>query len=122
MNWEVKVMSIEQTDQIDGMAVDGEGGEYLRLLITDHLEWQESASSLSEYDHMSLLQDKINTYLSFLETEQYKEHYPDSDFTLAIIEIHFKYGVTENCEKFLQTVQDQVGQHGIKIEALALDS
>ena len=110
-------MPIEHTDQIDGMGIDGENGEYLRLLITDHLEWQENVSSLSEYDHLLLLQDKVNAYLSFLEARQYKEHYPDNNFSLAIIEIHFKFDITEKCEKFLQTVQEQVGQHGIKIEA-----
>ena len=28
-----------------------------------------------------------------------------------------KYDITENCEHFLNTVQDQIGQYGIKIEA-----
>ena len=37
---------------------------------------------------------------------------------MAVIETHFKYSITENCEKFLNAVQDQVGQSGIKIEAL----
>ena len=36
---------------------------------------------------------------------------------MAIIEIHFKYDITENCKKFLNTVQNQIGQYGIKIEA-----
>ena len=110
-------MSIEHVDKIDGMAIDGENNEYLRLLLTDHLEWKGGNNTLSEHKHLLLLQDKINAYLSFLETEQYKAHYPDSDFNLAIIEIHFQFDISENCEKFLQAIQDQVGQHGIKIEA-----
>lgn len=36
---------------------------------------------------------------------------------MAIIEIHFKYEISQNCEKFLNTVQSQVAQYGIKIEA-----
>lgn len=36
---------------------------------------------------------------------------------MAIIEIHFKYDITERCKHFLDTVQNQSGQYGIKIEA-----
>lgn len=31
--------------------------------------------------------------------------------------VTFRVGFTKNCEKFLQVVQDQIGQYGIKIEA-----
>ena len=57
------------------------------------------------------------TYLSYLETKQYEKNYPETSFKMAIIEIHFKYKISQNCEKFLNTVQNQVAQYGIKIEA-----
>ena len=37
--------------------------------------------------------------------------------SMAMIEIHFKYDITDNCQKFLQVVQDQLGRIGIKIKA-----
>ncbi len=49
--------------------------------------------------------------------KQYEEQYPDTSFDMAIIEIHFKYEISQNCEKFLNAVQSQVAQYGIKIEA-----
>lgn len=107
-------MAIGNTDILDGVTIDGNS---LRLLLTDHLEWQERENTLREYDHLLLLQEKINAYLAYLETKQYKEQYPNNEFESAVIEIHFKYGITENCERFLQVVQNQVGQYGIKIEA-----
>lgn len=109
-------MAIDNTNVIDGMAIDRENTA-LRLLLTDHLQWVESADTISEHDHLLMLQEKVNAYISYIETEQFKIKYPDVDFKMAIIDIRFKYDITENCEKFLQAVQDQIGQYGIKIEA-----
>ncbi len=110
-------MAIDNVNVIDGIATDSTRNA-LVLLITDHLTWKnESNDTLSEYEHLTLLQEKINAYVSYLESNQYKEQYPEMTFDLAVIEIHFKYDISENCEKFLQSVQDQLGQYGIKIEA-----
>ena len=108
-------MAIDNANVIDGMALDKER-KAICLLITDHFMWSGDVA-LKEYDHLMLLQDKINAYISFLETRQYEEQYPEEEISMAVIEIHFKYPITDNCEKFLNTVQNQIGQYGIKIEA-----
>lgn len=108
-------MAIDNPNVIDGMAIDKDRNA-LVLLLTDHLVW-EGEDALSEFNHLNLLQDKINAYISFLESGQYKENYPAESFSMAVIEIHFKYSITDNCEKFLNAVQNQIGQSGIKIEA-----
>ncbi len=108
-------MAIDNANVIDGMAID-KNRKALRLLLTDHFAWNGN-NTLSEYDHLILLQEKINAYIRYLETKQYEEQYPKEEIVMAIIEIHFKYDITENCEKFLNTVQNQIGQYGIKIEA-----
>ena len=108
-------MAIDNTNVIDGAGIDKERKE-ICLLLTDHLAWKGN-DSLREYDHLMLLQEKINAYISYLETEQYKEQYPKEEINRAVIKIHFKYDITDNCEKFLNAVQNQIGQYGIKIEA-----
>lgn len=108
-------MSIDNTNVIDGMAMD-KNRKAICLLLTDHFAWNGN-DTLSEYEHLILFQEKINAYISYLETGQYEEQYPEEEIVMAIIEIHFKYDITENCEKFLNTVQKQIGQYGIKIEA-----
>lgn len=108
-------MAIDNTNVIDGIAID-KNREALCLLLADHLAWNGN-KTLSEYDHLILLQEKINAYIRYLETKQYEELYPEEEIAISIIEIHFKYDITENCEKFLNTVQNQIGQYGIKIEA-----
>ena len=77
----------------------------------------EQAVCDNEFEHLKILQDKINAYVAFIESEQYDEIYPNADFKMAMIEIHFKYDITDNCQKFLQVVQDQLGRIGIKIKA-----
>ena len=103
-------MSVLETHTIDAAGVKEEG-DCLALLITDHLEWN------NEYEHLKILQDKINAYIAFLENKQFEETYPDNHFKYASIEIHFMYDIPKNCENFLQVVRDQVGELGIKIVA-----
>ena len=79
-------------------------------MITDHLDWSD------EYQHLVILQEKINVYISFLEARQYEEIYKEEVITYGVIEIHFLYNLTGNAEKFLQSVQNQVAELGIKIQ------
>ena len=103
-------MAVDKSSQIDAIANDKENA-CLVLLITDHLNWD------NEFEHLKILQDKINAYVAFIESKQYDEIYPNADFKMAMIEIHFKYDITDSCQKFLQVAQDQLGQIGIKIKA-----
>ena len=78
--------------------------------------YKESLKYLEdEYHHLLALQEKINTYISFLEEKQYNEIYKEDDIEYGIIEIHFLYNITSNAEKFLQSVQNVVAELGIKI-------
>ena len=94
-------MAVDNASQIDAIANDKENA-CLVLLITDHLNWD------NEFEHLKILQDKINAYVAFIESEQYDEIYPNADFKMAMIEIHFKYDITDSCQKFLQVAQDQL--------------
>ena len=95
-------MAVDNASQIDAIANDKENA-CLVLLITDHLNWD------NEFEHLKILQDKINAYVAFIESKQYDEIYPNADFKMAMIEIHFKYDITDSCQKFLQVAQDQLG-------------
>ena len=101
-------MAVDNVSLIDAIANDKENA-CLVLLITDHLNWD------NEFEHLKILQDKINAYVAFIESEQYDEIFPTR--RSSDLEIHFKYDITDNCQKFLQVVQDQLGQIGIKIKA-----
>ena len=108
-------MAIDDANIVDGIGIDKKR-EAICLLLTDHLPWTGDENTLCEYDHLILLQDKINAYLSYLESKQYENQYPSTVFNMAVIQIHFKYDITDHCEAFLNRVQNQIGQYGIKIE------
>ena len=58
-------MSVVDNKTVDGVALtDDKKG--IILLITDHLEWKD------EYQHLIMLQAKINAYISFLEEKQWE--------------------------------------------------
>lgn len=62
-------MSIEETEVIDFIGIDKEQGE-VSLTISDHLEWDDN--------HLFILQKKLNSYISFIESGELFEIYLDS--------------------------------------------
>ena len=57
----VSAVTISDTDRIDIIATRP-GSPEVRLIIADHLDWAHVN------DHALQLQDKINTYLAFIES------------------------------------------------------
>ncbi|MGE5494629.1 MAG: DUF6572 domain-containing protein [Burkholderiales bacterium] len=107
-------MSIIDKDKVDGIAISKDG-KTLVLLITDHLDWSD------EYIHLIKLQEKINSYIGFLESDQYKDIYPGNQFFKYLIEIHFKHQISENCIKWIETANKQLSNNDIKIEYIVVD-
>ena len=94
-------MSVLNSDVLDGVAHNN--GE-LVMLISDHLDWS------NEGEHLLALQDKINAYIAFWETMQYKKIYHGCSFASAKIELH---------EKFLKTARNYMKKLNMKIEVLS---
>ena len=102
-------MSVLDKDTVDGIALD-QGGKCLRLLISDHLDWN------NEYTHLVALQEKINAYIVFCEGRQYCPVYPDAQIAYAVFEIHFMHEPTTKAWNFLEQVQRQINEMGITLE------
>ncbi|MGC1498108.1 MAG: DUF6572 domain-containing protein [Sulfitobacter sp.] len=58
----------------------------VHLLLTDHLDWNENVD-----EHLAMLQDKLNVYISFIESGEILVSYPNSVGSKLIIDIRFKY-------------------------------
>lgn len=108
-------MAIDDAGVIDGAAIDDSNA--LILLLTDHIPW-EGELALSEYDHLELLQNKLNDYVAYVESGQFRQTFPDHELTMGIIRICFKYNIPDICEQYLNVAQNQIGHLGIKIEAV----
>lgn len=102
-------MSVVQTDVVDAIGVDAKTGD-LVLTITDHLEWGGSN------EHKFLLQEKINTYLSFVEGGEVLQVYPDAKDRSVVIDVVFEHDFNEAAEGFLSQVAEIIGNVGIRLK------
>ena len=107
-------MSVTDMNKIDAIGKSKTNDE-LDLLITDHLDWE------NEYEHLVILQDKINIYLGYIESKQFFVTHPNESVDGYVIEIVFKNGITERCFKFLETIGNQLKQYKIRIRIEVYD-
>lgn len=96
-------LNIEKTSVLDGIAFD-EKNSKLILLLSDGMDWT------NEYNHLILLQEKINHYIAYIESKQYLKYLQEHSIILdnvkqIEIELHFLFKETENCKKFLNNVE-----------------
>jgi len=97
-------MSIEDKNLIDVISIDKQG--ILVLTISDHLEWDD------KNEHLLLLQDKINSYMDFIENGQLAESYPEKADKKIMIQIVFKYYPNKIAEEFLAIVKRFLSEKG----------
>ncbi|WGV58812.1 hypothetical protein QIH01_25605 [Brevibacillus brevis] len=93
-------MSVLDKNKVDGIG-KSKTENRLALMISDHLDWE------NELEHLKLLQDKMNAYITFIESEQIYNVYPDSKSVDGFIfDFRFKHEPTENCSKLLEVFRE----------------
>lgn len=102
-------MSITETNKIDIIATRPDSS-VVRLVITDHLRWEDFET------HARLLQDKVNTYLDFVESGQLRElqtpsipNDPEIHVALAL-----QHPPSREAEEFFTRVRDFLARVGMK--------
>jgi hypothetical protein len=99
-------LSVEQMDVVDALGVD-EATDVAILLISDHLDWADITG------HLSLLQGKINAYLSFIESGEIVTSYPSANGRKLAIELFFQHEPPAEVGRFLEAVRSALGNLGI---------
>ncbi|WP_109399016.1 DUF6572 domain-containing protein [Proteus sp. TJ1640] len=95
-------MSIVDTNKVDMIGIPKENTDLVRLGITDHLSWKDDT-----FEHLYLLQEKINSYIRFIESKEIYEAFPESKgINNFLIEIFFLYEIPNECIEFLEKVKD----------------
>lgn len=89
-------MSVFKTNVIDGLYLSQRN--ILGLVITDHLNWKNIE------EHKNFLINKINSYIYFIENEQYIEGPSDSEIETIIVRICFLYSPNNQGMQFLSSV------------------
>ncbi len=95
-------MSVLDQDTIDFAGIEspreGSAGKKLVLTIADHLEW----GTEEDGPHLYALQNKIDTYLRFIESREIDEHYPTDQYGQVAIRLTSKYPISSQCLAFLE--------------------
>lgn len=87
-------MSALKTNQIDLIGTDHTKGVVV-FTITDHLEWDDDIA------HLKQLQEKLNTYIAYVESGDLVADYPESKDLKVHFEIVFKHDLPESAKNFL---------------------
>lgn len=96
LNNNYEKMNIENTDTIDGLAFKEETSSLI-LLLADGMDW------IDMNRHLQLLQDKLNTYIWYIESRQYEEKYPNVE--RIEVRVSFLFKEPEICHKLLDAAE-----------------
>jgi hypothetical protein len=112
-------MTIEQTQTVD-MIADDAVENIASLIISDHLEWDES-----QPDHLILLQEKINSYLRFFESGEIFENRDHLRRRKVAFKVIGLYPLSEQARGFYETASKILAEIGVtlqfELDAHALD-
>ena len=100
-------MSVKDISTIDGMGID-KSTDTLVFLITDPYQWP-----IQEYEHLKAFQQKINSYVAYIENKGYRSQYGSRTFSGFRIEAEFKYPPTEAGESFFRAGKKQLSERNI---------
>ncbi|WP_293309451.1 DUF6572 domain-containing protein [Pedobacter sp. UBA5917] len=90
-------MSVLDINKIDFIGTDRQTGEVI-LTISDHINWDDT-----QY-HLSALQEKINAYLNFIDSEEIYKEYPNAIGKKLIVQITGKYHINKEGHEFIEKV------------------
>ena len=99
-------MSVEDQKVIDIIHSEKEGGG-VTLTITDHLEWGDG-------EHLMKLQEKINSYLAFIESGEIFEQYPGAAGKIIKLNVVCKFRPDSEGERFLNLCREAIAKAGFE--------
>ena len=98
-------MALENINAVDAISTDNKENKVI-LTIIDELNWDD------EYNHLKLIQEKVNNYLNFIESNELYEVYPTAKGKEIEIEIYSNYNLTLNGEKLVNRLKDFLNENG----------
>ncbi len=101
-------MTVEQLDVVDVVSTDRNSGHVI-LTISDHLDWSSSAG------HQTVLQSKLNKYLTFVEGGELLVRYADAKDRPVTIKVVFKYKPDREGQRFLDNAEKVIESAGFSL-------
>ncbi len=91
-------MTVEDTRQLDFARLDENANE-MKLVVSDHLGWERNELD-EQGEHLMTLQDKLNSYLAFIESGEIYRKLPQAVGRNIVIEVVGKYPLSDEAKKF----------------------
>lgn len=100
-------MAVDNPGVIDAIGIARDA--VVELTLSDHLEWDEAN------EHLLLLQEKLNTYLAFVEGGELLEAYPKAAHRAIRIAVVFKHAPTPSASGFLEQARTAIREAGLEL-------
>ncbi len=101
-------MAVDNRKTIDAIGIDRNSGHVI-LTIFDEKDWTNT------YEHLYFIQEKLNSYLSYIESGEVYTSYPKADGKDFEFSIVFKYDLTRDAIEFLDKFQKIVENAGFSL-------
>lgn len=101
---------IYDLEKIDLITTTKDNPTQLCLEIADEIQWKHHID-----EHLLLLQEKLNNYVTFVLNKGYETVVPDKVFNAFVIKINFAYIPDEKAKSFLKQYQNILKNDGIAI-------
>jgi len=106
-------VSVENTTVVDAIGVERDSDKVI-LTISDHLDWSD------ERAHLLALQEKINTYLRFIESGEIDETYADALGRARVIDVVTKHPLTDGALEFFRKATAVLHDAGVELRTRVL--
>lgn len=110
-------MTISDLNSIDIIQVD-QADQTTRLIITDHLEW---VGGKPNDEHPWKLQEKVNSYLKYIEGGQLDADYPDQAGNQVVIQVYGKFDRPPAAVAFYHQMKEVLVQASYQFEFVLKD-
>lgn len=111
-------MSVTDPKTIDMWGIPKWDNSKIVLGIADHLPWE---GKTEQGEHLLALQDKINTYVAFIESGEIYTEIPGALGKSPIIRVQGKYELSEQGEIFIDQATEVLRQANIELEFVLKD-
>ena len=107
-------MTVAQTRTVDWMGIE-KGTEHVSLTVVDDLDW------IDEQKHLLLLQEKLNSYLAFIESGEVFERLAEkvgrrvAGSTPVKVTIVAKFELTPRAHEFMEYATVAFGNAGFSL-------
>ena len=102
-------MSVEDGGVVDFIGIDKESGDVI-LTVSDHLDWKDTVQ------HQTILQEKLNKYLAFVESGEIFERYPDAKCRSVRFRVVFKNRPDFAGQQFLARARKVIEAAGFRLQ------